>query len=159
METESSSPHSQQPATSLSILRQIDPVHAPHPTSLRSIFNTIIILPATSGSSECFLPSVFPLQSCIRVSSVLLRATCPAHLSFTIYILREILKRSQKIEESNGQVARVEKTETCEKGQRKELGGRVGGNKIETGFEEMGFQYVLFSTTVNYTKKLLFFAC
>ena len=98
------SPHFMKPASSLPhsqpvpILSQIDPVHAPHPTSRRSI---LILFPhlrlcLTSG----FLLSGLPAKALYTPLMAPTRATCPAHLNPPYMITRMIFGEEYRAQSS-----------------------------------------------------------
>ena len=60
------------------ILKQIDPVYAPTPHFLKIPLN--IILLSTPRSSKSPLSITMPYQKPVYISSLPIRATCPAHL-------------------------------------------------------------------------------
>jgi hypothetical protein len=67
------------------ILSQINPVHAPHPTSWRSIL--ILSSHLSLGLPSGLLPSGFPIKTLYTSHT----ATCPAHLNLLYFITRTIL--------------------------------------------------------------------
>ena len=71
------------------ILSQIDPVHAPHPTSWRSILISSSHL--RLGLPSGLLPSGFPTKILYTPVLSSIRATCPAHLILLYFITRTIL--------------------------------------------------------------------
>ena len=72
-----------------SILSQLDPVHAPHPSSWR----TILILSShlSLGLPSGFLPSGFATKTLYTPQLSPIHATCPAHLILLDFITRTIL--------------------------------------------------------------------
>ena len=69
------------------ILSQLDPVHAPHPTSRRSIL--ILSSHLRLGLPSGFFPSGFPPKPCIHLSPI--RAAYPSQLILLYFITRTIL--------------------------------------------------------------------
>jgi len=88
MEPEGSLPRLQVPATCL-YPEQIDPVHAPHPTSRRSIF--ILSTHLGLGLSSCLFPSGFPTKILYTALLSAKCATCPAHLILLDFITQVTL--------------------------------------------------------------------
>jgi hypothetical protein len=84
MEPEGSLPHSQVP---FPILNQLDPVHAPHPTSWRFILilSSHLLLGLPSG----LFPSGFPTKTLYTHSLSIIRATCSAHHILLDFISRK----------------------------------------------------------------------
>ena len=70
------------------ILSQSNPVHAPYPTSWRSI---LIILSSMPGSSKLSLSLRFPHQKPVHASPFNIWATRPSHLILLDLITRKIL--------------------------------------------------------------------
>ena len=77
------------------ILRQIDPLHAS--TSHFQMIHFINILPSTSESSNWSLSLKFPQQKPVRTSSLLMRATCLAHLILLYLITRKIFREDYRL--------------------------------------------------------------
>ena len=73
----------------VSILSQLDPVHAPHPTSLRSIL--ILSSHLGLGLPSGLFPSGFSTKTPYTPLTTPIRATCPAHLALLDLITRTIL--------------------------------------------------------------------
>ena len=73
------------------MLRQIDPVRAPHPTSVRSILILSSIL--CLGLPSTLLPSGFPTKTLYAPLLSPTRATCPAHLSLLDLITHIICEK------------------------------------------------------------------
>jgi len=74
---------------SVTILRQLDPVHTPHSTSWRSIL--ILSSYLRLGLPSGLFPSGFPTKTLYTPLLFPIRATCPAHLILSDFITREIL--------------------------------------------------------------------
>ena len=69
---------------------QIDPTHTIPSCFFMTHFN--IILPSTPRSSKRSLsPQVSPPKPCMHLSSLLLRATCPAHFILLDFITQKLL--------------------------------------------------------------------
>ena len=71
------------------ILRQLDPLLTPHPTSWRS--SLILSSQLRLGLPGGFFPSGFPTKTLYTPILCPIRATCPAHLILLDFITRTIL--------------------------------------------------------------------
>jgi hypothetical protein len=73
---------------SVPILSQLDPIHAPHPTSWRSIL--ILSSHLNLGLPSGLFPSGFPIKTLYTPLPSPVRATCSAHLIILYLITRTI---------------------------------------------------------------------
>jgi hypothetical protein len=76
------------------ILSHINPVHAPHPTSLTSIL--ILSSHLCLGLSSGLLPSGFPTKTLYATILFPIRATCPTHLSIRDLITQMIFGEAHR---------------------------------------------------------------
>jgi hypothetical protein len=78
----------------VSMLSEINPVHAQHPTSRRSIL--ILSSHLRLGSSKWSLSLRFPHQNHVYASTLPIRSTCPTYLILLDFITRTILSEENR---------------------------------------------------------------